>query len=274
ALDSRRTAIRGVAADAAIAPLRIPGKFVHAAALVGAGLEYAGYRQPGAQRPDRLGMVRHLSSRLRARRRLHCPSHRDGRDDADLAAGGESRTESAGAVAGEAAAGERRRVMIAARALITMVAGAILAIGASCPPPGKPAIEDRWIPPSHVTDFRQLYAQNCAGCHGADGRLGGARPLNDPLYLAFAGADVLRQVTAKGVPGTAMPGFAQTSGGNLTDRQIDLLVEGMNAQWGRPENFKDVALPPYRPESAAAGAPQRGATAYQTYCSRCHGAEG
>jgi cytochrome c oxidase cbb3-type subunit III len=165
--------------------------------------------------------------------------------------------------------------MNVARALAATIALSILATGAGCPPPpGKPAIEGRWAHPSQVTDFRRLYAQNCAGCHGADGSLGAARPLNDPLYLAFAGADTLRQVTAKGVPGTAMPGFAQTAGGNLTDRQIDLLVEGMNAQWGRPEGFKDVALPPYRPESAVAGDPQQGATDYQIYCSRCHGTEG
>jgi cytochrome c oxidase cbb3-type subunit III len=163
--------------------------------------------------------------------------------------------------------------MIAKRALIAMAVGAILAIGASCPPPpGKPAEEERWAHPSQVTDFRQLYAQNCAGCHGADGRLGAARPLNDPLYLAFAGADVLRRVTAKGVPGTAMPGFAQSAGGNLTDEQIASLVEGMSAQWGRPEDFKNVTLPPYRLETA--GDPQRGAVAYQIYCMRCHGAEG
>src|SRR5215470_11370250 len=144
--------------------------------------------------------------------------------------------------------------MIAARALITMVAGAILAIGAGCPPPpGKPAAEERWTHPSRVTDFRQLYAQNCAGCHGADGRFGGARPLNDPVYLAFAGTNEMRQVVAKGVPGTAMPGFAQASGGNLTDRQIDSLVEGMNAQWGRPEELKDVTFPPYH--MAVAGDP-------------------
>lgn len=163
--------------------------------------------------------------------------------------------------------------MIAKRALASMVALTILAMGASCPPPpGKPAEKDRWIPPSQVTDFPQLYAQNCAGCHGADGRLGAARSLNDPLYLAFAGADVLRQVVAKGVPGTAMPGFAQTSGGNLTDKQIDLLVQGMNAQWGRPENFKSVALPPYHSESA--GDPQRGSIAFRINCSQCHGPEG
>src|SRR5215475_2023339 len=132
-------------------------------------------------------MVHRLSGRLRACRRLHRPSYRDGRDDAVLATGGESGAESAGAVAGEAAAREGRGAMIIARSLITMVAGAILAIGASCPPPpGKPMEKDRWAPPSQVTDFRQLYGQNCAACHGADGRLGGARPLNDQLYLAFA----------------------------------------------------------------------------------------
>jgi cytochrome c oxidase cbb3-type subunit III len=164
--------------------------------------------------------------------------------------------------------------MIFARALAATIAIAIIATSAGCPPlPGKPAEKDRWSPPSQVTDFRQLYARNCAGCHGADGRLGAARPLNDPLYLAFAGADALRRVTANGVSGAAMPGFAQSAGGILTDRQIDLLVEGMSAQWGRPEDFKDVALPPYHPE-ADAGDPQRGAAAYQTYCSRCHGADG
>jgi len=163
--------------------------------------------------------------------------------------------------------------MTPARALAAMLATAIIATGAGCPPlPGKPSEKDRWAPPSQVKDFRQLYAQNCAGCHGAGGRLGAARPLNEPLYLEFAGADVLRQVTANGVQGTAMPGFAQSAGGNLTDEQIASLVEGMSAQWGRPEDFKNVTLPPYRSE--AAGDPQRGAAAYQTYCSRCHGADG
>lgn len=163
--------------------------------------------------------------------------------------------------------------MIVAQALAATIVIAIIAIGAACPPPpGKPTEKDRWAPPSQVTDFRQLYAQNCASCHGADGRFGAARPLNDPLYLAFAGADALRQASANGVQGTAMPGFAQSAGGNLTDEQIASLVEGMSAQWGRPEDFKNVTLPPYRAE--AAGDPQRGGAAYQIYCSRCHGPDG
>ncbi len=71
--------------------------------------------------------------------------------------------------------------------------------------PGKPKAAERWMAPAQVTDFTQLYAQNCAGCHGVDGRLGAARPLHDPLYLTLVGTDVLRQVIAHGVPGTAMP---------------------------------------------------------------------
>jgi hypothetical protein len=68
-----------------------------------------------------------------------------------------------------------------------LVAFMILVLTAACDRlPGKPKLEERWKPGTEVTDFSQLYAQNCSGCHGADGRLGAARPLNDPLYLALA----------------------------------------------------------------------------------------
>ena len=56
-------------------------------------------------------------------------------------------------------------------------------------------------------DFAELYGQSCAGCHGTDGRLGAARPLNDPVYLALVPQDRLRVIIAQGVPGTAMPGL-------------------------------------------------------------------
>ena len=55
--------------------------------------------------------------------------------------------------------------------------------------PGKPTAQHRWMAPSQVVDFSQLYADNCAGCHGTDGRLGAALPLHDPLYLALVGTD-------------------------------------------------------------------------------------
>ena len=137
--------------------------------------------------------------------------------------------------------------------------------------PGKPKAAERWMAPTQVTDFTPLYAQNCAGCHGVDGRLGAARPVHDPLYLALVGTDVLRQVIADGVPGTAMPAFAEHASGDLTDTQIDILVTGMHARWGRPEAMQDAALPPYHLE---AGDAQRGAAVYTTFCMQCHGAAG
>jgi len=51
--------------------------------------------------------------------------------------------------------------------------------------PGDPA-------PTQAAAFRTLYDRQCAGCHGRDGRLGAARPLNDPVYLAVVPADRLR----------------------------------------------------------------------------------
>src|SRR6266850_4645813 len=145
--------------------------------------------------------------------------------------------------------------------------------------PGKPTPEERWKPATEVMDFSQLYAQNCSGCHGADGRLGAARPLNDPLYLALASELTLRTAITRGVPGTSAPPFAQQSGGSLTEKQIDVLVEGMRSRWGKGEDFKNVAMPPYNIEDAISkgGAPgdqRRGALVYQTYCAQCHGANG
>ena len=145
--------------------------------------------------------------------------------------------------------------------------------------PGKPTPEERWQAATEVTDFSQLYALNCAGCHGAGGLLGAARPLNDPLYLALVSVPTLRTMIAQGVPGTAAPAFAQQAGGSLTDKQIDVLVEGMRSRWGKAENFTGVRFPPYSLEVTSAkgsvpGDPQRGAVAYQTYCAQCHGKDG
>jgi mono/diheme cytochrome c family protein len=161
-----------------------------------------------------------------------------------------------------------------------LVALVILIFGAACDRlPGKPTLEERWKAGTEVTDFSQLYALNCAGCHGADGRLGAARPLNDPLYLALVSAAALREAIARGVPGTNAPALAQQAGGPLTDKQIDLLVEGIRSRWGKAENFNNVAFPPYSLQDAnakgsAPGDSQRGAVVYQTYCVQCHGKDG
>jgi cytochrome c oxidase cbb3-type subunit 3 len=178
-----------------------------------------------------------------------------------------------------------------ARSKIEITAAVGLAItlltGCNAHLPGQPTEAERWRAPAEITDFNQLYTQNCAGCHGACGRLGAARPLNDPLYLAFATDDVMRQAISKGRACTNMPAFSEQAGGHLTEQQIELIVNGMRAHWSKPDDFKGVELPRYSVDVSSAAtsndiatkAPQagdalRGVATYKTYCSSCHGTNG
>ncbi len=152
-----------------------------------------------------------------------------------------------------------------------LLVGCFVVLAACDSLPGKPTPAERPLRPSEVTDFSALYGTNCAGCHGADGRFGAARPLNDPVYLALAGRERLVAITAAGVPGTPMPGFAPHAGGMLTDAQVALIADGMLARWGRADALAGAAPPPYAGDG---GDVQRGAAAYDTFCAACHGAGG
>jgi cytochrome c oxidase cbb3-type subunit 3 len=130
---------------------------------------------------------------------------------------------------------------------------------------------EQYVLPDKVTDFATLYKDNCAGCHGQNGRHGAARPLNDGLYLALIGKERLRNVIAKGVPGTTMAPFAQDRGGTLTGQQITVLADEMEKKWARPQEFDAAAMPAYdgTPGNATAGA-----VAFHQYCTGCHGPDG
>lgn len=152
---------------------------------------------------------------------------------------------------------------------LLLVASGTLAGCDALPGRPKPGMHD--VLPSQVLAFDALYARHCAGCHGAEGRLGPARPLNDPLYLALVPRERLRRVIVRGVPGTSQPAFAQSAGGELTDAQVDALVQGLIATWGRPDAARDAALPPYDSEPGDA---ERGKAVYAAACAGCHGPEG
>jgi cytochrome c oxidase cbb3-type subunit 3 len=152
---------------------------------------------------------------------------------------------------------------------VLLVCALMLAISIGCnSAPGRPALESEVLPPDRVLNFERLYQQNCAGCHGSGGLGGAAVSLSSGVYLAIAGDDTIRRVTAEGVPGTVMPAFAQSSGGMLTDEQINAIVSGIRTRWGKA-HLSDIALPSYA--ASTPGDSQRGVDVYRTYCSSCHG---
>jgi cytochrome c oxidase cbb3-type subunit III len=158
------------------------------------------------------------------------------------------------------------------RYLSMFVALNLMLLSGCSSPPGRPGKGSEEPAPNEIRDFRILYAENCAACHGTDGRGGAAIALADPVYLAIADESSMRTIIANGVHGTSMPAFAQSAGGMLTDKQIDVITSEIRSHWGRP-GILDRANPP----SYAAKSPgdvQRGEASYRIYCSSCHGPQG
>ena len=139
-------------------------------------------------------------------------------------------------------------------------------------PHGQPAKESETLAPNEVSEFGTLYGQNCAGCHGTEGGGGAAIALANPVYLAIADDASLRKVIAQGVPGTAMPAFAQSAGGMLTSVQIDVLTKEIRSRWSQRGILDATSAPPYTPKLT--GDAQRGEAAYKTFCASCHGPSG
>ena len=148
---------------------------------------------------------------------------------------------------------------------------AILSSGCGAPH-GQPNKGSEVLAPNEVLDFSTLYAENCAACHGAEGHGGAAIALANPVYLAIADDPAIRKVIANGVRGTAMPAFAESAGGMLTDAQIDVITKEIRSRWSKQGTLDAAATPSYAARST--GDAQRGEVAYQTYCESCHGPGG
>jgi cytochrome c oxidase cbb3-type subunit 3 len=163
---------------------------------------------------------------------------------------------------------------------------------------GKPSAADRPVPPNEVLQFGALFNRNCAGCHGADGKLGPAPPLNDSLFRALVPQSELERVVSAGRPGTPMPAFAIADGGTLTSAQIRVLVNQIKGVPDKDahEGARDDVRPPTSPtwgvpksvnqdtpsylSSAAASIPsaakreQIRKTVFNRACAGCHGERG
>jgi mono/diheme cytochrome c family protein len=137
---------------------------------------------------------------------------------------------------------------------------------------GRPGPGPEVVRPEEVLDFPTLYKQNCAACHGENGRNGVAIALANPEYVALAGQSRLQNVIASGVPGKLMPPFAKSAGGTLTDGQVTALAQGIVQQWGNADSLAGQNLPPYL--ATLSGDAERGHAAYGVFCARCHGTTG
>jgi mono/diheme cytochrome c family protein len=120
----------------------------------------------------------------------------------------------------------------------------------------------------------RFWSTNCAGCHGAEGTHGAARPLNDPRWWRTMPDAQIVEATAVGL-GRLMPGFSKRAAGgpyiayqDLGDPEIELLVKGLRARWETPG------------EPAAAGSrvrlgdAVRGEAIFHASCVSCHAADG
>ncbi len=122
----------------------------------------------------------------------------------------------------------------------------------------------------------QLYAENCAACHGdrGEGRVGATLRKDFPSINPAA---FLKQTISNGVRGSVMPAWSKASGGPLDDSQIDDIIAYIQS-WtgGQPIPLPTVAPAPTgqaRPTEIP-GDPVKGAALYAQNCRMCHGDAG
>lgn len=122
---------------------------------------------------------------------------------------------------------------------------------------------------------QQLFAENCASCHGdlGEGGENPARagdiiaPISTAEYLKTRDNATLQAVIAHGQPNFGMSPFGSAFGGPLDDDQIDALVAFIRSWEANPP----VELPPEAQVNTLA---LDGFEIYSDICAQCHGITG
>jgi mono/diheme cytochrome c family protein len=77
---------------------------------------------------------------------------------------------------------------------------------------------------AQVVAGRQLWALNCASCHGDSGQGVGAPALNSQQFLTSVTDEQIHRIASAGISGTAMPAWSNEFGGPLTDEELAAIV--------------------------------------------------
>ncbi|HTG46198.1 MAG TPA: cytochrome c [Actinomycetota bacterium] len=89
----------------------------------------------------------------------------------------------------------------------------------------------------------ELWAQNCATCHGATGEGVSAPALNSQGFLASVSDQQMAGIIQGGIPGSAMPAWLADYGGALTEQQIDAIVAYVRSWQATAPNVPDWRTP-------------------------------
>jgi len=95
-------------------------------------------------------------------------------------------------------------------------------------------IPHRFVVPWDLARGNQLFASNCAGCHGMEGKGAWAPELNNEGFLSAATDGFLQATIIRGRTGTAMRAFGQGANGlvDLSPSDVDDIVAYMR-HWSR-----------------------------------------
>jgi cytochrome c oxidase cbb3-type subunit 3 len=114
-------------------------------------------------------------------------------------------------------------------------------------------------------DGAQLYARNCASCHGAQGDGGIGVPLALASFQAGISDDYLKKTIRIGRPGRVMPAFTA-----LRDDEVEAVIRHVRS-WNKTP--VGLARPPAK-LAFSKGDPARGRQLFAQHCAACHGANG
>jgi len=120
----------------------------------------------------------------------------------------------------------------------------------------KPTSQGAPAAAANVDEGKRLFGQNCSSCHGVDA--GGQEAPDLHGVVASLGATTVQGIIRRGIPGTAMPGFA-----TVTDQQAATIVAFLATLGNEPSSGK------------ISGDPHKGDALYRSSgCATCHMIEG